>query len=76
MPCSPGMRKCGARCLHRAFVQAYRDSRQAYEDRVDDESIGYATERAEIMQRDPGPTFRQWLIDSAGARDAATHDVA
>lgn len=62
MPCSPGMRSCKASCLHRQSVLAYRLEREHQEQVADAESIGYATEREEWLERHPLITFRDWLI--------------
>lgn len=62
MPCAPRMAGCKASCLHRALVNDYRVNRHAEEQAADAASIGYATERAEYVERHPLTTFKQWLI--------------
>lgn len=65
MPCKPRMRGCAAACLHRQLVENYRDARDAWESTLEDTAKGYAAEEREFSAAHPGPTFKQWLIDSA-----------
>jgi hypothetical protein len=82
VPCSKGMRRCYAGCLHRQMVQEFHLEREAWEQRVDSWSLGYSTEAGdyvEAMERagrpDPPPTFRTWLIHrwatNRGERDGS-----
>lgn len=64
MPCKPRMRGCRALCLHRQLVESYREAREVWENEAEDYSIGYATERAIFALENPGPTFKEWLINS------------
>jgi hypothetical protein len=59
MPCSPGMRACHRRCLHRQLVHEYRTARHAAELAREAGTLGYATEEA--LAGPLEPTFRQWL---------------
>ena len=49
------------------LVESYRAERARWEQLADDVSLGYATERAEWIRDNPGPTFKQWLIWSRRA---------
>lgn len=62
MPCSKGMRKCKALCLHRDFVESYRMAYWNWEEEMDRVCIGYKTEEEEYRQRNPPPLFKDWLI--------------
>lgn len=66
MPCAEGMRRCRRDCLHRRLVLNYRDARDAYERWVEEVSIGYETEAAQVRQEHPGITFKDWLLGHAG----------
>jgi hypothetical protein len=81
MPCAKAMRGCAASCLHRASVNAYRDSRDAWEaaresDAPAWDAAGAANSGAAAHQLDdaafreayPAPTFKAWLIGQAGER--------
>lgn len=65
MPCSPGMARCKAGCRHRSLVFEYRIERHHQEQRAERACKGYATERAEYVERRPLITFREWLIGHA-----------
>lgn len=70
MPCSPGMRRCKASCAHRALVKDYRTERDRQEARLDAETLGYATEREDVLARRPElrpVNFQQWLVQTAGS---------
>ncbi len=68
MPCKPMMRGCRANCLHRHLVDRYHEARRVWENDREEASIGYRTE-AELWEKDhPGPTFKQWLIDSKNTK--------
>lgn len=68
MPCSPGMRACHARCLHRQLVLEYRDARDAYDAQLEQSTSLYPAEVAEYKALHPGPTFKAWLQGHAGQR--------
>jgi hypothetical protein len=65
MPCAKGMGKCHKRCLHRASVLAYRDSRDAWEALRE---TCHQMEPDEFRRAYPPPTFKNWLIGSARSR--------
>lgn len=54
---------CRAGCLHRRHVEDYRLARYQAELDRDRASYGYATEAASCP---PLPTFRDWLVQTAG----------
>lgn len=59
-------------CLHRDFVQGYRQERQRLYDLAVETAKGYRTELAEYLAAHPLPTFKQWLVASAARqREAA-----
>lgn len=59
------MRGCRVGCLHRAFVEAYRQERQRQEAAAVESARGYKTELGEYLESHPLPTFKRWLITSA-----------
>lgn len=56
---------CHLRCLHRQMVEEYRNAREAWEIQRDNECVGYRAEMRDYQERNPGPTFKQWLRDRA-----------
>jgi hypothetical protein len=67
------MGRCKALCGHREFVRAYQTERWRQEERLDELSGGYSTEKADLVERDPSlrpVTFRRWLEQHAGGDDA------
>lgn len=65
MPCSPGMRACHAKCLHRERAQDYRRERARQLLVAESRTHGYATELAEWFEQRPLLTFKDWLIATA-----------
>lgn len=72
MPCTRTMRACRSDCLHRQLVTEYRDARDAWAAEAERVTLGYATELAEYRSTNPPPTFKAWLIGTAGARTEPT----
>jgi hypothetical protein len=72
MPCSQGMRQCHPRCLHRAMVLEYRDSRDAWEALRE---TCHQMEPGEFRQAYPPPTFKAWL-QGLGRPRSLDHEVA
>lgn len=64
MPCSKGMVKCHAHCLHRDLVQGYRLARLSAEQERERVCMGYQAEEAEYDEHTPRTTFRRWLEGS------------
>lgn len=63
MPCSPGMRACHRRCLHRQLVHEYRTARHAAQLERDGLTGQYPAEEA-LAKAEFGPvspSFREWL---------------
>ena len=58
------MAGCGWSCGHYRMVMAYRDARHAAELKREAATAGYRTETADYGRI---ITFRDWLIDTAGA---------
>lgn len=79
--CAPGMRVgregipgCHSTCLHRQSVEAYRDTRHAWEalresgtlvSHSGTEVAAYQLEDDDFRERFPPPTFKDWLISRA-----------
>ena len=57
---------CRRDCLHRAFVMAYRDARDAWEQNRESE-WNMQLEDDDYAAEYPPPTFKQWLIDQGGS---------
>ena len=79
MPCSPGMRKCRATCLHRTLVEEYRSARDAVDELRESDAPAYGAagaansgaaahqlSDAEFRELYHAPTFKDWLIATAG----------
>lgn len=65
--CAEGMPMkgaCHSACLHRASVLAYRDARDAWEALWE---TNHQLELGEFRETYPPPTFRDWLIATAGS---------
>lgn len=73
MPCSPGMRRCGRACLHRAMVEDYRAARERDERTRDEQTLGYAADEADYAQRHEMTTFKGWLESLAGKGTYSPH---
>ena len=65
---------CRRTCLHRALVQDFRDSRHAWEERREN-GEAMQMEDAEYRAVFPPPTFKEWLIRSAGRTGAFPESV-
>lgn len=73
MPCSPNMRACHSRCLHRAQVDEYRAARAAWEALRESSTIvdvaggagaaiaAYQLEESDFRGAFPAPNFKEWL---------------
>lgn len=46
---------------HANLVATYRDARANWEQRLEAAAYGYATEKADWVANNPGPTFGAWL---------------
>lgn len=65
----PARGACHAKCLHRASVLAYRDTRDAWE--ALRETV-HQLEPEEFRESYPPPTFKAWLTGHAGPREEHT----
>jgi len=54
------------------MVREYQDSRDAWEIQRETETGNYPAEMREFQEKNPGPTFKNWLIQRGQRRDAAT----
>jgi len=76
MSCSARLARCSVDCQHRQFVMDYRRERQRVEQAAVEASHGYGTELADYLDREPLPTFKDWLLGSKRPLEAREMSVA
>lgn len=65
MPCSPGMRRCTIKCLHKQQVLEYYDAVDAREARRESSEC-MQMETDEFDDIHPKVTFKSWIIGLKG----------
>jgi hypothetical protein len=60
--CSRRLARCTVACGHWQFVTDYRQERQRSEQVALEAANGYPSELADYLDRQPLPTFKDWLL--------------